>query len=350
MHIKKDRGKKMKKTILTITSLIFLVISANPFIDIFISTAGANEKAPEEYVIVKFDTLWDISNTKLADPFLWPRLWNVNPHIKNPDLIYPGTKLIIPSLEELMAIPYPTRGKMPISILKKKIIAEVPQLVFEHAEEKVNPYIVDRQLFLTSGWIAKKIPGIGKIAHSEKGSKLVDKDDIVYLETDDEVRPGKRFFTFKVIKKVSHPVTDEKMGHQVGLSGVVEIIETRNNLHKAIIKSTFDDITVGDGLLTYRDMEPPMISDQPRVPDVSGYVVESRTNSSISSRGDIIYIDKGSDDGIEVGDVVSAISYRPVKRSIGELQIIALQPETSTAFITESDGEISKGDPWGQMD
>ncbi len=52
-------------------------------------------KYPEKYVVVKGDTLWDIAARFLKSPWQWPQLWQINPQVENPHLIYPGDVLTI---------------------------------------------------------------------------------------------------------------------------------------------------------------------------------------------------------------------------------------------------------------
>lgn len=77
----------MKKMLLG--GLFALVMAVMAHADVLALKSGH----PETYVVKKGDTLWDISNVFLRDPWRWPQLWHNNPQIKNPNLIYPGDTL-----------------------------------------------------------------------------------------------------------------------------------------------------------------------------------------------------------------------------------------------------------------
>ncbi|MCI0449643.1 MAG: LysM peptidoglycan-binding domain-containing protein [Chlorobi bacterium] len=53
------------------------------------------------YIVLEGDYLWKISELKYSTPYLWPAIWDANRNsIINPNLIFPGQTLKIPSVSE----------------------------------------------------------------------------------------------------------------------------------------------------------------------------------------------------------------------------------------------------------
>jgi LysM repeat protein len=78
----------MLKKLLSISAGLLLTVS------VFAATQWA-ENAPNRYVVKKGDTLWGISAKFLIKPWHWPEIWQRNPNVRNPHLIYPGDELVL---------------------------------------------------------------------------------------------------------------------------------------------------------------------------------------------------------------------------------------------------------------
>ncbi|MBI4686655.1 MAG: LysM peptidoglycan-binding domain-containing protein [Nitrospirae bacterium] len=310
----------------------------------YVPLATAEDTESEEYIIQKGDTLWDITGGKLNDPFLWPKVWSVNPQIKNPDLIYPGKKISIPLKEKLAPAAEAPEQEAPIAA-KPEAHAEKSSDV---KKEKPKKYIVDKNLYISSGWISNDLRNKGAIGGSPKDQTISGKNDYVYLNAKANV--GDKFYIIKNIKRVKHPVTGRFIGHHLRIGGVVEVVGADSNVPKAVITTAFEELEVGDGLMPYSEIEPPLAPEKARTPDIRGHIVESHMNNHISGPAGIVYLDKGQNDGLEIGDIFSAISLADSKIEMptGTIQVISLQSTTSAAIILKSEKEVTIGDMWGK--
>jgi len=72
-----------------------IVLLAGMLVTVAVYAAGVQLRAdhPDSYTVRRGDTLWDISAKFLSKPWLWPEIWQANPQVRNPHLIYPGDVL-----------------------------------------------------------------------------------------------------------------------------------------------------------------------------------------------------------------------------------------------------------------
>lgn len=79
----------MLKKLLAVSAGLLLTLT------VYAATVEWTDHHPDRYVVKKGDTLWDISARFLKKPWLWPEIWQDNPQVRNPHLIYPGDELVL---------------------------------------------------------------------------------------------------------------------------------------------------------------------------------------------------------------------------------------------------------------
>jgi hypothetical protein len=315
-----------------ISLLIFLILP---------SFVAAQTQDYKDYIIQKGDTLWDISQKELNDSFLWPKVWKENPQIKNPDEIYPKQKIRIPLYLLQKEVQVTKVEKKPE--VRPKIMEEKPvEKIIEPVKKK--EYLVNKRLLIASGYIADSVHSVGKIIDSPSERTVFGKDDYAYISTDNPVNVGDKFYIICSLGKVTHPKTGRNLGFLIEILGIAQVVGKENNDVKVIITDSYGEISTGSLLDNFYEIEAPLAIETPRKPDINGYIVATRQLHIINGTWDIVYIDKGAKDGLDIGDLLATTLQSEHKIVNGLIQLINVRESTSTAIIRKSNNIITKGD------
>jgi LysM repeat protein len=330
--------------------IIFFILFFTLLFIPFPCLSTAQELEYKDYTIMKGDTLWDISSKELKDSFLWPKVWKENPEIKNPDRIYPGQKIKIPLYllqkeiaPEIKPIEKPAEKPIARPI---PVIPEVKSIPVQKIVPPKKEYIVNKHIFLASGYITESIHSVGVIEDTPTGRSIIGKDDYAFIKINKPARKGDKFYIFHVMEKVYHPITGLNLGYLIDVVGTAEVVsQEKNDDPKVVITRAYTDISTGYFLDDYYEVEPPLEIDNPREPDINGYIVASKHMHLINVPYDVAYIDRGARDGLQVGDLLATMEQGKHKIYNGIIQVINTRETTSTVIIKKTTDIVLKGDP-----
>lgn len=223
-----------------------------------------------------------------------------------------------------------------------------------------QPRIRDR--IQASGYITSKpVPSWGKIIGTKEGVDNLAEGEVVYirLEPGKEVQIGDRFSIVRLGEPVIHPVTRRKLGTLVLMPGELVILERKDEVAVANIRKSFSPILRGDMILPPQPILPESAPIRTQK-NIEGVVVFSPEDTVTISEKEFVFIDRGRQDGVMVGDLFS-IYQRPARLRglygeskeemkqvpmvrVGEAVVVSVQQETCTVLVTRSLQPISIGD------
>ena len=349
----------MKRTVLVWIMVGGLLLGFGQISQVMAQEATpAAEADPETYihVVVKGDTLWDICDGLYGNPWVWPKVWQLNPHITNPHWIYPGTELrvyyeipksfeTVTAMEETAPEPEPEPEIVPPPP-PPPLPPKAPSMTFSEIDQV--------------GFITPFIPkGDGLIMGEERQRQLIGAADKIYLQFQKsaETEMGDRFFVFRTSEMIRHPVSNKEVGYLNTILGVVEVTEVNEEFAKAMVRSSFDSMTPGDKLMPYKKRSED-ITFEAGVEPIEGNIILSAWETFLIGDRQIVFIDLGEADDIKAGnrfevfrDPKAEGSFAPKEarlqlsaEPIGELLVLAVEQETAAALVTHSLYEFTPGE------
>ena len=293
------------------------------------------------YTIQEGDTLWGLSQRFSDSAWFWPDLWKENSQIANPHWIYPGNRIRIYRKD------WSKKMETPVKTAHVDIFT-VP--------EPIHYFLKDIDMV---GFIRKEaVPPSASIFKVKDEKVLISQGDLVFLrkENENQFVPGSLYIVYRTFA----PIKNKDMGGYIGIqhyfTGLLEIIKEDPEFATGKIIKSFRPIYINDKLMPFRKRGT-AIPITPFTKEMDGTVVCSEENLTIFGDHDIAFINKGKNDGVEIGQFFKIYEQEKVRlnpesnksilldaQDFGELFVLHTEDTTSTVIITQSDTAISSGD------
>ena len=283
--------------------------------------------APAQYTVKRGDTLWGISGMYLRQPWRWPELWGMNlSSIANPHLIYPGQVLYLVRSNGYARLSTTAPGGEPGVVRLSPHTRE--SSLSDLALPTLPPHLIEpflaEPLIVDAGTL-NQAPRI--IATTDK-RVLMASGDRAYVRSSGgpllETGPGQpsSYRLFRDAIPLKDPVTGEILGYEAKYLGTATVAQGETQVLNAegkavqaspatvdIVKSK-NEIRAGDRLLP--SPAPQYLNYAPHAPSqaVDGAVVSIYGDAAVSyaANNQVIAINKGTRDGMEIGTVLELIS------------------------------------------
>lgn len=258
-----------------------------------------NKNVPEVYIVKKGDTLWDISGMYLQKPWLWPELWDINPQINNPHLIYPGDEL---HLVWVNGKPRLRRKGGTLRLQPGMRITSLDLAIPAVSLKEIGPFLRRHRVLDT-----QELGNAGYVVAGSQGRLISAPGDRLFGRG--EFPAGERAYgVYRQNDIYRDPITDELLGYQAKEIGGANLLSSnRDDVVELEVVRVNEEVRINDRLLP---MEEKVLdaSFKPRAPVneiENGYMIAVDGGVSQIGSGNIVVLNKGARDGIEIGYVLA---------------------------------------------
>jgi hypothetical protein len=305
--------------------LRYLLPSALLFLATAVTAAAPelNQGHPQRYVVQPGDTLWDIAGYYLRDPWRWPDLWEKNPEIDNPDLIFPGDVLYLsfvngqPRLSRERGHGGLREVKLSQQVRRDTVTRPIPTIPIDAIQQfLVRPRVMSRQELEAAPRVVAFVE-----EHIAGGA-----GDPIYVSTleDDYTR---KFDVVRIGEAFKDPDTGENLGHEAIYIGDAELLRPGDPA-KLLLTASAREVLANDRLL--EDPEEEALENfqpRPAPPFMEGKIIALLNGLNQIGQHSVVVVNKGIDDGLEAGQVMKIMQRSTPPRTMSNSGLFRSRPE-----------------------
>ena len=254
---------------------------------------------PETYVVKKGDTLWDISNVFLKDPWHWPQLWHTNPQIKNPHLIYPG---------DVLNLVY-VNGQPQLVLSRGRDIKLEPEVRATPIERAIPAIPLEAiNAFLNRGRIVE--PGLMEkapyVLSGKEGHLVGGAGDEIYGRGTFTAATESSYGIFRKGEVFVDPDSKEVLGVQALDIGLGKLLSVEKDVATLALNRSTQEVRRGDRLLPEeeRQINANFFPSAPEQ-DLKGRLLAVEGGVSQIGFMSVVVISKGAREGLKEGNLLA---------------------------------------------
>ena len=364
----------MLKKIATVVTLVVL----SGFFNVFADVLQIRDDAPASYVVKKGDTLWDISAMYLNEPWLWPQLWQMNPQIDNPHLIYPG---------DTLTLVYDAQGRPRLMVndnIKRLSPTARKTMKGDDAVSTLPLSMIRHYLTFEQSLTDEQIAALPYILGSNANVKNSVADHTIYAKG--VLEPGASYGVYRKGKPYIDLENGQVLGYETKLVATARAFRagkeaTEDSPTEAAslnVLSVKREIKQGDRLMPALEGQalPAFFVMQKPDFDVDGTIIDTTSDLREFSKWDIVVLNRGALNELKAGHMLGIYRNSPTvidgkdgpvyvedanklqkmvknfsddtialpREKVGELMVFKVSERSSFAIVTKTQRPIRVGD------